>query len=356
MIHLKPARAAIALYFALGAGSANSQDFSRELPPLGVSVLTAPVAARSGDQYLLAYELQLSSYHSKYLTLDRIEVLTPPSQVVMTFEGESLAKAFAAGMPHKQLLPDGQSTGALVALLLSSVPKSIAHRVQFRLADNPDPLIVETDATPVHTNRLRISAPLRGDAWIASNGPGGNNHHTGGVMPYRGRPRVPQRFAIDFVRLFEEGVTHRGDPKDNRSYRCHGAEAIAVANARVADVRDGIPENVPDREKRAVKMTVDTVTGNRVVLDLGRGRFAHYAHLQPGSIRVRKGARVRRGEVLGLVGNSGNSTEAHLHFQVSDSAAILEGDGLPFEIDQFLNGGKPARNQMPRDGWVLSFR
>src|SRR5260221_622699 len=90
-------------------------------------------------------------------------------------------------------------------------------------------------------------------------------------MPYQGHVHVPQRFAIDFVRLQEDGETHHGDPKDNRNCRCYGAEALAVANARVADVRDGIPESKPDATERAVKMTLDTVSGNRVTLELGGG-------------------------------------------------------------------------------------
>jgi murein DD-endopeptidase MepM/ murein hydrolase activator NlpD len=144
-------------------------------------------------------------------------------------------------------------------------------------------------------------------------------------------------------------------PKDNHSYRCYGAEALSVANARVAEVRDGIPENKPDPAERAVKMTLDTVSGNRVTLDLGGGRFATYAHLQPGTIRVHKGDRVRRGQVLGLVGNSGNTTEPHLHFQVSDSPSILAGDGLPYAIDTFVHEGKRLRDELPRGDWVIDF-
>ena len=111
-------------------------------------------------------------------------------------------------------------------------------------------------------------------------------------------------------------------------------------DARVTQVTDGIPENwTPDRgpalrDARAVPMTLETVSGNAVTLDLGADRYALYAHLRPGSIRVSPGDRVRRGQVLGLVGNSGNSTGPHLHFQVSSSAG-LNGNGLPFVFESF---------------------
>jgi murein DD-endopeptidase MepM/ murein hydrolase activator NlpD len=82
-------------------------------------------------------------------------------------------------------------------------------------------------------------------------------------------------------------------------------------------------------------VTAANADGNSVVLDLGDGHFALYAHFQPGSLRVRLGERVRRGQVLGLVGNSGNSDAAHLHFHVMDGPSPLASNGLPYVIDRF---------------------
>jgi murein DD-endopeptidase MepM/ murein hydrolase activator NlpD len=79
--------------------------------------------------------------------------------------------------------------------------------------------------------------------------------------------------------------------------------------------------------------------GNDVVVDLGGGKFAFYAHLQPHSLRVRVGDRVQRGQVLGLVGNSGNSTAPHLHFQISDGPQIATADSLPYEFAHFSSPG-----------------
>jgi len=110
---------------------------------------------------------------------------------------------------------------------------------------------------------------------------------------------------------------------------------LAVADGIVASVKDGIPENVPGLTSRAVTITMETVAGNSVVLDLGNGRFAFYAHLVPGSLRVKVGDRVRRGDVIGLLGNSGNSTAPHLHFHVGDRNAGLAAEGLPYAIDSW---------------------
>ena len=96
---------------------------------------------------------------------------------------------------------------------------------------------------------------------------------------------------------------------------------------------DSLPEQTPGKFPEAI--TLAEADGNSVVLDLGHGRFALYAHLQPGSVRVRAGERVTRGQVIGLVGNSGNSVAPHLHFHVMDGASPLDSNGLPYEIDAF---------------------
>jgi murein DD-endopeptidase MepM/ murein hydrolase activator NlpD len=287
------------------------------------------------------------------MTIQKVDVLG--SDRLLTLEGEPLAKAFASGFPVKAAVPEGKSTAILLAVFTDRVPASLTHRVRIQVGENPEPLTVEQPSTPVRENAVRISPPLSGDKWVAANGPADSNHHTGGFMPYQGRIHVPQRFAIDFVRLQDDGKTYHDDVQDNRNYRCHGAEALAVADGLVVDVRDGIPENKPHPTERAVKMTLDTVSGNHVTLDLGGGHFAHYAHLQPGTIRVHKGDKVRRGQVLGLVGNSGNTTEPHLHFQVSDTSSILTGDGLPYAFDTFVHEGKRVRDELPRGGWVIDF-
>jgi hypothetical protein len=90
---------------------------------------------------------------------------------------------------------------------------------------------------------------------------------------------------------------------------------------------------------------VETVGGNYVVVDIGGGHFAFYAHLQPGSLTVKVGDRVRQGQVLGLLGNSGNSDFPHLHFHLTDSPSPLASDGLPYEFTSFSSDGTLANGQ-----------
>jgi hypothetical protein len=224
-----------------------------------------------------------------------------------------------------------------------------------QLGDDPELLTLTCARTPVERNPVRLHSPLRGERWVAVNGPSNDVYHRRGLLAIGGRVQIAQRFAIDFLKEGADGKTHTGESKLNKSYLCYGAEALSAANARVAAIKDGIPENVPDTDTRAVPMHLDTVTGNHVVLDLGGGRFALYAHLQPQSIRVKPGDRVRRGQLLGLVGNSGNSTEPHLHFQVTNGVEPLASEGLPFVFDSFYRDRNPIRYEMPLRDWVLRF-
>ena len=99
-------------------------------------------------------------------------------------------------------------------------------------------------------------------------------------------------------------------------------------------------------------MTLDTMGGNLVVLDLGSGLFAFYAHLQPGSIRVKAGDKVQKGQVIGRVGNSGNGNAPHLHFQVSDRPSLLLSDGVPLSSTPSSTTGRPGRMRLHfRTGW-----
>ncbi len=113
---------------------------------------------------------------------------------------------------------------------------------------------------------------------------------------------------------------------------------LAVADGRVVAARDGLPDNIPGHGESfhpAVPITLETVAGNTITLDLGGGQFAYYMHLQPGSLRVMAGDRVRRGQEVARIGASGDAREPHLHFEVTTSSKLLAGEGVPYLIDRY---------------------
>ena len=134
----------------------------------------------------------------------------------------------------------------------------------------------------------------------------------------------------------------RADPSDNKNYRAYGNEIHAVADGVVTQVKDGIPQNTPGASTLAVPITLETIGGNHVIMEIGNGLFAFYAHMQPGSLRVKVGDQVKRGQVLGLVGNTGNSSEPHLHFQICNANSELGSEGLPYAFASFEMEGTAA--------------
>jgi peptidase M23-like protein len=98
---------------------------------------------------------------------------------------------------------------------------------------------------------------------------------------------------------------------------------------------DGLPENVPHSGKLAIDLTWQNAGGNHVVVDIGYGLYAFYAHLHPGSLTVKEGDIVTAGQILGHVGNTGSSTEPHLPFHIVDRANFLSGQGVPYEFTNF---------------------
>jgi murein DD-endopeptidase MepM/ murein hydrolase activator NlpD len=186
-----------------------------------------------------------------------------------------------------------------------------------------------------YQTKTRLRPPFA-ETWTARNAARvETNHHY--VNPN-------QRFAVDWAITDENGKSHRGDGKRNEDYLCYGKPALAVADATVVSVVDGVPDNVPGQ------MDGYHVIGNEVVLDLGGGEYAMYAHLIAGSMTVKPGQRVKAGDPLAKVGNSGNSSEPHLHFQLSDSPRLHQAHALPAQYADVMLDGKRSARAWPTEG------
>lgn len=346
--------------------------------PVQVQVPVPPTAFNAGGKTHLVYELHLTNFGRDECTLTRVEVSGGDGSVLARYEVDDLAGRIGRpGVPAATGAERQRIGGGLRAVIYAwvtvdttaAVPSALQHRLSVKVGAWPEEMMLECARVAVSRTPVVISPPLRGDGWLSANGPSNTSGHRRALIPIGGGAHIAQRFAIDWVQLREDGRTFTGDRLDNKNYRCYGAEALAVAEATVVAVKDGIPENVPGPTSRAVPITLETVGGNHVILDLGDGRYAFYAHLQPGKIYVKAGDKVRRGQVLGLVGNSGNSTEPHLHFHISNANSPLGSDGLPFIFPSFEVQGKgwgwksaeangPAEkraNEMPLDNEVVRF-
>ena len=337
-------------------------------PPIEVVVPRAPVAALAHAQRHLFYELHVTNFSANEVSLVSVEVLDGAGVKIARSDGADLAMRVVR-VAHNDDTGDAQlriapGTRSVIYMWIprassAPLPLRISHRIEVREADG----VVRAQASApidVTENVLRIGPPLRGRDWQASNGPGDVSNHRRALIPIGGHAYIAQRFAIDWVRIGPDGSTFHGDPKKNTSYLAYGTDALAVADGVVAAIKDGISENVPGERAQAV--TLENVAGNHVLLDLGSGRRTLYAHLQPGSLRVKVGDRVRRGQVLGLVGNTGNSTEPHLHFHVAEGESPLAAEGIPYALEKFesrRSGTAKERekrtNELPLQNEVVDF-
>jgi hypothetical protein len=303
-----------------------------------------PTAFPSGGRTYLIHELHLRNFAGEALELQGLEVMDAGTgQPLATFGATQLDSLLSprghdlsAGDPgHGRTLMDAQGAIAYLCLAFEpgvAVPETLRHRVLLKDAHADGPAI-GTRQVQMRT----LAPPVAGADWIAAGGPGNTSHHRVGLLVIGGNTRISRRYAIDW-RQVRDGTTFDGDPARVGSYHAYGKPVLAVADATVVAAKDGQPDNIPRTAKgfeTALPVTMETIAGNAVTLDLGGGQFALYAHLEPGSVLVKNGDRVRRGQPLGRIGNSGDSREPHLHFEVSDSPALLAGEGLPYLIDRF---------------------
>jgi hypothetical protein len=328
--------------------SARSQSaVAEQMTPLLLAVHDAPVPFNGSDSRThLVYELAMTNFSSGDVSVQKVEVLGDGA-VLQTLDTTALAARLQpAGMRDSAgTLP--KSTHALLFLNVilapgATVPRELSHRVAI-LAEAAPPdrrNISETGATVAVDRQpvVQIGPPLRGAGYISADSCCDATRHTRAAMPIDGRVWIAQRFAVDWEQVNAGGTIYSGAREKLESYAIFAQPALAVADAVVASVVDGQPEQTPGKYPTDIPLA--DADGNCVILDLGDHRYALYAHLQPGSIKVHRGDHVKLGQVLGLVGDSGNSIVPHLHFQVTAGPSSMASNGLPYEIRDFQITGK----------------
>ena len=318
-----------------------------KMTPVLLAVQDAPGPFVGSDGRVhLVYELWMTNFSSADVMVKQVEVMG---------DGRSLQSLDAAAIGGRlqaagQRESSGKLAGSAVALLFlhvtlapgAAVPTRLSHRVTLHAdAAPPGQQEITESGGEVAVDRravVSIGPPLRGERYVSADSCCDSSRHMRAALPVNGRVWLAQRFAVDWEELDAEGQIRNGPQEKLESYTIFGKPVLAVADAVVVSVTDGLPEQTPG--KYPTNISLDEADGNSVILDLGRQHYAMYAHMQPGSIRVHKGESVKVGQVIGLVGDTGNSLVPHLHFQVMDRASSLASNGLPYEIKDFQIAGQ----------------
>lgn len=338
------------------------------LTPVVWSPVTTPVYPVTGTdgRIHLAYELLLTNISPVPVRLTSLEVVDPTrhnqvvgaSRIITVKEADITNKFRPFGLPENPLdeasftdrLQPGRSAILFLDVTVASlrdVPAVLKHRATLSLADAQGNTVTVTGIGGLTEVSRRppivLSPPLKGDGWVNESGCCEIiSLHRSATLPANGTLRVPERFAIDFIRIDAQGRAVVGDPQDLANWHFYGAEIIAAAGGKVVEVVNNLPDQVPGEVPANLPPT--DAGGNYVIIDIGGGRYAFYAHMIPGSVAVSVGDVVQTGQLLGHLGNSGNSTTPHLHFQVMDRPSPLDADSLPFVFDRMTLQGRTVLN------------
>jgi len=339
-------RIALAAVFVLVFVPGTMPAAAKTTTALHVESSNPPYAVFGSDGRLhVEYDLVLTNAFVGPATLDAVAVRAD-GKPALTLTGDALTAA-----THTLLTSDATVTIAPASTAFTQVdlvlpgrtaPKRITNRVAYTIpADAPSRSVIGStvSASPVLRTDPRpptvISAPLSGAGWVNVNGCCNDptSPHRETLLASDGDWVTPELFAIDWIREVD-GRFYSGDGTQNTDWVGFGEPIHAVADGTVVLTRDGLPD-IPPMTKNPGLRTPEDYAGNNVIVAIGHGRYAVFDHLVRGSVRVRRGQRVRAGQVVGKLGNSGNTDGPHLHFGIEARQDSLA-QGLPFEIDDFV--------------------
>lgn len=341
--------------------------------PLVITTMSPdPIPVEGSDgRFHVAYEVAVLNAGPRPVSITRVETLAngPEGDVVATIDQrETVARTLL--IPNYSPDPITEIPVGRTAVLVlddtydsrDAIPSEVTHRLNATLgtaapetaergAQYPDTITQIGGVVRTGTGSpVVVGPPLAGDNWAALNGCCVVTSHRGAVMAVGGRLNGSERYAIDWVRVAPDAdplSTFDGTGKTNADYLAYDAPLLAVADgtvtAVVSDMKEAAPHVIP------TDLTFTQLGGNHIIIDIGDGNFAFYAHMIPGSASVKVGDKVTRGQVIGRLGNSGNTSEAHLHFHVSRSSVPLSSDNVPYVIDRFAFVGSIVDDAVKRE-------
>jgi hypothetical protein len=321
-----------------------------DITPIIGYVLTEPrVAEMSDGKYCVNYELVIANATKSDYSLEEIRVVDPARadaaiRTIKTDEIDRVGYIPGADKPASKI-PAGKSGYIRVNLTFDSkdaLPAEVEH-ILTASADTPIPMVPQPAIGRIGPSKVFsgpavvIGPPLRGAGWAACV-VGADGYHRKAVMPIGGTWVAPERWAVDWIQLGEGNKLLTGAIEKNESYPQYGREILAVTDGVVESVREDMPD-IPAGKAPELR-SLNDAAGNSIIQDIGGGFYALYAHLKPGSLKVKKGDTVKKGQVIALLGNSGNTTGPHLHFHIIHGKSPLGSDGVPYVIDSFTVRGK----------------
>ena len=285
------------------------------------------------DKVRQTAEMVVAAYNSKvYARIEKefnaqMSAAAPSVQLKAFLDGQhdSLGKIVKLGTPNfvassAAVFPTEFERGKMDLLVAVDADGKIAG---LRISPPQTPKPKNTSR-----NQIKLALPFKGEWFVFWGGDTvEKNYH---------QDASDQRFAFDIVKFDASDKSHKSNGRKNEDYYAFGQEIIAPADGVVNYIVDGVHDNVPGEMNRMF------VPGNTVIIKHADGEYSLFAHFKQNSIRVKPGDKVTKGQTLGLCGNSGNSSEAHLHFQVQNTPFFSDEASMKvfFEKVTVKSGGK----------------
>lgn len=197
-----------------------------------------------------------------------------------------------------------------------------------------------TEAKEIVRNATKMKLPFKGEWSVTWGGDTKEqNYHV---------ESVAQKNAFDILIKDEQGSTHKGSGEFNEDYYAFGKELYAPCDGEVVLVVDGVKDNIPG------VLNPIYIPGNTVIIKTATGEYAFFAHFKQHSIVVKQGQKVTTGALLGFCGNSGNSSEPHLHFHLQNTEDMTKATGAKCFFDQLKVNGVFKSDYSPVKGDKIS--
>jgi hypothetical protein len=337
------------------------------------------VVQRDGSPVTIdAVEIQaLSQGQARQTVIVPAADLDKTAQRLHAMEAQGLLKAYDFYFQTSRFLSEGvhmaagsklgPGTAVLMTakpLLLLSLPEQIAIVVHGRDDAGQTVEARSTVKVQAYKSSNEYIFPLTG-TWYVAAAASLESHH---------RWVVNEEFALDLGALGGTGQTHKGDGSKLDDYYCYGRDVLAVADGVVVEAAadateandrlrrpgesaEAFMQRTVAEQNKLVARGYKVPLGNYIVLQHAGGEFSTYAHLRQGSVKVKAGDKVTRGQVIAQVGHTGNTTQPHLHFQLTDGPDPMYSRGLPIVFSNTtIEALDEFEGRQLQTGWIVTTR
>lgn len=288
------------------------------------------------------YELLITNHSGNAIKLSRIDIIqTSDSSNVYSIEEAEINSKYeltGKGKTDAEIVPASGTGIVYLDYVLSKVNTSLLHRIVYEDQEKGESLTIFGARFEAEGEApITIGPPLSHGTWAAIYEPSWTRGHRRVIYTVDGKARIPGRFAIDFIKLDDHGKYASGDENLIANWLGYGVDVIAVADGTVVAVKDDFSESKTISDH--LKYPADQATGNYISIDIGDRIYAFYEHLKPGSIRVKQGQKVKKGDIIAALGFTGQTTGPHLHFHLANQNSPLGAEGVPFVLEKFHTVG-----------------